>query len=175
MNNIGNSSFHAGFLSSKQNPMSIKEEITSTTSSIRSRNHPVDFQYTAPGLASVVKPSNLGSGGNLYYGDHLQGLSSLSSGNLIKGLDQIKKSIEKQRILMEVNQKFGPHRFGQDAAQPLTKTSSLGSYDKPTDYFLRKSRGGFGSGVGTGPPEGFFEMSVKGKVERELREAKKDK
>ena len=82
----------------------------------------------------------------------------MTSGNLIKGLDQIKKSIEKQRILMEVNQKFGGHRFGG------TK-NSLGS-ENATENFLRKSRGA---------PSGFFEMSLKAKVERELREVKKDK
>ena len=50
LKNLANSSFHGGFLTSTKNPLSLKEEITFTTSSIRSRNH-ADFQYAAPGLA----------------------------------------------------------------------------------------------------------------------------
>ena len=38
--------------------------------------------------------------------------------------------------------------------------------DNATDHFLRRTRGA---------PSGFFEMSLKAKVERELHEAKKDK
>ncbi len=66
LKNLANSSFHGGFLTSTKNPLSLKEEITSTTSSIRSRNH-ADFQYTAPGLAGGLRASQT----NLYYGDHL--------------------------------------------------------------------------------------------------------
>jgi hypothetical protein len=59
---------------------------------------------------------------------------------------------------MEVNHKFGGHRFGE-AFDNKTQ-------DSATDNFLRRTRGA---------PSGFFEMSLKAKVERELHEAKKDK
>jgi len=56
LRNLANTSFHGGFLTSTKNPLSLKEDITSTTSSIRSRNHQ-DFQYSAPGLTSALNSS----------------------------------------------------------------------------------------------------------------------
>ncbi len=84
--NLASTSFHGGFLTSTKNPLSIKEEITSTTSSIRSRNNNPggDFHYSAAlNTGGVLNLPSL----NTHYGDHLQGLSSVTSGNLIKGLD----------------------------------------------------------------------------------------
>ena len=55
---------------------------------------------------------------------------------------------------MEVNQKFGSHRFGE--------ALNSKTHDNATENFLRRTRGA---------PSGFFEMSLKAKVERELHEA----